>query len=80
MLKKVQDGNGGRWIVKKKFSFAAVALAIGTAFATRGIVLATAPEQIVVVLSAYGTFASWLLGLVFTADVVDKKLNNGSYE
>jgi len=65
--------------MKKKFTFAAVTLAVGILFAGKGIYVSTTPEQITVVLSAFGTYAGWVLGLVFAADVTDKKLNNGSY-
>jgi hypothetical protein len=75
----MQKAPNGRWIVKKKFSFAAVTGIIGALFALKGVHLATTPEQVVVVLSAFGTFGGWLLGLVFAADVVDKKLNDGKY-
>ncbi len=72
--------DNGRWIVKKKFTFAGIVLFVGTLIAFKGVVIATTPEQIVVVLSSFGTFAGWLLSLIFAADITDKKLNGGKYE
>jgi len=76
VLHKTDDG---KWIVKKKFTFAAIALLTGTAFATKGVLISDTVEEIVLVLSAYGTYISFLLGIVFAADVADKTFNNGKY-
>ena len=75
----VAEQKADKWVVKRKFTFAAVTLAVGTVFASKGIIISNEPEELVVVLSAFGTFAGWILALVFAADVADKKLNNGSY-
>lgn len=75
VLQKTNDG----YIVKKKFTFAFIALVVGTIFASKGVYLSDTVEEIVLALSAYGTFISFLLGIVFTADVADKKFNNGNY-
>ena len=66
-------------LLKRKFTFAAVTLLLGAVFAGKGIIISNEPEEIVVVLSAFGMFAGWLLALVFAADVTDKKLNDGRY-
>lgn len=77
---KIPDGNGGKWILKKKFTFAALAGAMGAIVTTKGVILASAVDQIVILLGAYTTFASFLLGIVFAADIVDKKANGGTYD
>jgi hypothetical protein len=69
----------GHRVLKKKFSFAALALLVGMLFATKGVILATTTEQVAAILAAFGTYAQWILALVFAADVTDKKLNNGNY-
>lgn len=69
----------GHWVLKKKFTFAMATLIMGSLFALKGVHLATTPESLVVVLSAYGTFAGSILALIFAADITDKKLNNGTY-
>ncbi len=66
-------------VIKKKFTFAFIALVVGTVFAGKGVYLSDTVENVILTLSAYGTYISFLLGIVFTADVADKKLNNGSY-
>jgi hypothetical protein len=71
--------SGGHWIVKKKFLFAACAFAAGSIIAFKGAAIATSPDEISVLLGSYSTFCGWLIGLVFTADVADKKLNGGAY-
>lgn len=80
VLKKLEDGNGGKWVIKKKFTFALLAFIVTSAFAAKGVHVADTPEQLVVVLGAFGTAVNFILGMVFAADVVDKKLNNGAYE
>lgn len=69
----------GDWIIKKKFTFAAAAWVSGTVLALKGAALSEITADLVIVLSAYGTFCGWLLALVFAADVADKKLNGGAY-
>jgi len=69
----------GRWVLKKKFTFALITLVVGSLFAAKGIYLATTPESVVVVLSSYGAFTGTILALIFAADITDKKLNDGSY-
>ena len=76
VLQKTEDGE---WIVKKKFTFAAIAFAIGTVFATKGVVISETVEDLVLVLGAYSTYVSLLLGVIFAADVADKSFNSGSY-
>lgn len=71
--------NDGRWIVKKKFTFAAVVLLLGSLIALKGFYLAGKVDEIVLVLGAFGTFTSFVLGIVFAADVADKRFNGGEY-
>ena len=80
VFSKIADGNGGKWVLKKKFTFAGVGGIVGSLFAAHGVYLATTTEQIVTLLGAYGTFLGTILALVFAADVTDKKLNNGTYD
>lgn len=80
VFKKIEDGNGGRWIIKKKFTFAAVAGMAMIVFATHGMIMAGTPELVVTVLTAFGAEARWLLGIVFAADIADKFWNGGKYE
>ena len=76
IIKRFSDG---RWILKRKFTFAAITGSIGSAFATYGLYVATTVAEIVSVFGAYSTFCTWLLGLVFAADVSDKYFNKGCY-
>lgn len=69
----------GRWVLKKKFTFAFIVLLVGSLIAAKGVSIATTVEHIVVLLSAYGTFTGAVLALIFAADITDKKLNNGQY-
>jgi hypothetical protein len=79
MLQKTDDGNGGKWIVKKKFTFAAVAGIFGSLAFFKGVHLATTVDQTILLIGSFTTFASFLLGIVFAADIVDKKANGGTY-
>lgn len=69
----------GRWVIKKKFSFAAAAWVAGTVLAIKGAAISYTAVEITIILSSYSTFCGWLLALVFAADVADKKLNGGAY-
>lgn len=80
VFKKIEDGNGGKWVLKKKFTFAAATGIIGAVIALKGLSLATDVAQIAVLMGSVTTFASFLLGLVFAADIIDKKANGGSYD
>lgn len=80
MLQKVADGNGGRWVLKKKFAFALVALSTLTALAIKGFVIANTVEGLSVVMTAYASTSGGVLALIFGADIADKKLNKGSYD
>ena len=55
-------------------------LLFGTVFAMKGLWYATDTGSVVEILNAYGTFTSFLLGIIFAADVADKKLNPDDYE
>ena len=76
IIKRFADG---RWILKRKFTFAAITGTIGSSFATYGLYVATTVPEVVSVFGAYSTFCTWLLGLVFAADVSDKYFNKGHY-
>ncbi len=80
VMQKIADGNGGKWIVKKKFSFAAVAGLIGIVVILKGLQLSEEVNDVVLLMGSLTTFASFLLGLVFAADIVDKKANGGGYD
>ncbi len=76
----IYDGKKSeKWIIKKKFMFAGVALLVITLIAFKGIMVATTVAHIAVLLTAYTTASGTVLALVFAADVTDKKLNNGKY-
>jgi len=68
------------WVVKKKFAFAAVALAAITVIGLHGLMLAQSVSDTAVLLTAYTTASGAVLALIFAADITDKKLNQGSYE
>jgi len=69
MLAKITDGNGGRWIVKRKFAMAGLCLlAAFYIAATKGSGL-----------GEWTAFCTMILGLIFAADITDKKLNGGAY-
>lgn len=70
---------GGKWLLKRKFTFAAVTGTLGTAHSVYGMYVSITPEEVVAVFEAWSTFCMWLLGLVFAADVSDKWLNGGNY-
>ena len=76
----MENGNNKKWIIKKKFTFAAVALAIVTLIAFKGIIVATTVADVAVLLTAYATTSGGVLALIFAADITDKSLNGGSYE
>lgn len=80
MLTKVEDGNGGKWILKRKFGMAFIVWIAGTMIAGKGVYVATDVAGVAVIMGSYSTFCGWLLGLIFTADVADKKLNGGKYQ
>ena len=69
-----------KWVLKRKFTFAALALTVITIFAFKGFVLATTVADIAMLITAYATGSGAVLALIFTADVADKKFNGGSYE
>lgn len=77
---KIPDGNGGKWVMKKKFAFAAVAMLAVTVIGSYGMKFATSVADIAVLLTAYTTAAGAVLALVFAADITDKKLNQGTYD
>jgi hypothetical protein len=84
MLRSTWEGDmetesNGKWIIKKKFACAAVALASITVIALYGLKLAASMADIAVLLTAYTTASGAVLALVFAADVADKRLNGGSY-
>ena len=80
MFQQVNDSNnGGKWLFKKKFGFALLIWAAGSLIALKGVNLAETTEQIVVLMSSYGTFTAWLAGIIFGADLVDKKYKPDTY-
>lgn len=76
VFKKAENG---KWILKRKFTFAAVVLAVITVFAVKGFVMATTVAEISMLMTAYATASGGVLLLIFGADVTDKKLNGGKY-
>ena len=76
VFKKAENG---KWILKRKFTFAAVVLTVITIFAFRGFVLAATVAEFSMLMTAYATASGGVLMLIFAADVADKKLNNGKY-
>ena len=78
-LEKTENGNNKRWILKKKFTFAAVVLLVITIFAFRGFVISTTVADFAMLMTAYATASGAVLALIFAADVTDKKLNGGQY-
>ena len=69
----------GKWLLKRKFTFAAITGTLGTLHSVYGMYVAATPEEVVAVFEAWSSFCMWLLGLVFAADVSDKWLNGGKY-
>jgi hypothetical protein len=69
MITKVADGNGGKWIVKRKFGMALLCL-VGA------FVIAWTQSSS---LGEWTAFCTMILALIFAADVADKKLNGGGY-
>ena len=69
----------GKWLIKKKFTFAAMILLVATIIAGFAINLSTNSEEVVMVLTTFGNVMKWLAGLVFAADVSDKWFNGGKY-
>ena len=69
MLTKIDDGNGGRWIIKRKFAMALACL-VGAFY----IALTKGSS-----LGEWTAFCTMILALIFAADVADKKLNGGGY-
>lgn len=70
MYVKVDDGNGGKWILKRKFGMALLA------FAGAFYIAITQDAS----LGEWTAFCTMLLTLIFAADVADKKLNGGKYK
>ncbi len=75
-----KKGENGRWMLKKKFTFASVALATIVLIAIKGMGLATSVAEIAILLTAFATTSGGILALIFAADITDKGLNNGNYE
>ena len=73
------QGTNKKWVLKKKFTFAGVALAAATLFALWGMWIGTTVADVVSVMVAYTTASGAVLMLIFAADVADKKLNSGQY-
>jgi hypothetical protein len=85
MLRSTWEGDmetesNGKWIIKKKFACAAVALASVTIIGLTGLILAETMADIAVLLTAYTTASGAILALIFAADITDKKLNQGTYD
>ncbi len=76
VFKKAENG---KWILKRKFTFAAVVLTVITVFAFRGFVLATTVAEFSMLMTAYATASGGVLLLIFGADIADKSLNGGRY-
>ncbi len=69
MFTKVNGSNGGKWVLKRKFGMAVLCLA-GAFY-----IAATQDSS----LGEWTAFCTMTLGLIFAADVADKKLNGGRY-
>lgn len=80
IFQKIADGNGGKWVMRKKFAFAAVALAAVTVMGMHGLSLAETVADTAVLLTSYTTASGAILVLIFGADITDKKLNQGTYD
>lgn len=70
MFVKVADGNGGRWLLKKKFATGWIVLSM--TFVISILQGASVGE--------WGAVVVPLVGLILGADLADKKLNGGKYE
>ena len=81
MLQKIEDGNGGKWIVKKKFMLAVLSLFFGYVvlvwLLTRVNTITVA--DVATLMASLTTYTLGVLGPVYAADIADKKLNGGNY-
>ena len=81
MFQKIDNGNGGKWIVKKKFALALFSLLFGytiIVWLLRQVEAVTIAE-VAIIMSSLATFTLAVLGPVYAADIADKKLNGGNY-
>lgn len=82
MLTKVDDGNGGKWILKRKFALAVVSLMFGYAVCVWLLLRVADPLKIAdvaTIMASLTTFTLGVLGPIYAADIADKKLNGGNY-
>ena len=82
MLRKVKDGNGGRWIVKKKFALALFSLLFGYVVLTWLLLQVdkVTIADVATIMASLTTYTLGVLGPVYAADIADKKLNGGKYD
>lgn len=81
MFQKIEDENGGKWIVKKKFALASLSLLFGYTILVWLLlqIEAVTIADVAIIMSSLATFTVAVLGPVYAADIVDKKLNGGNY-
>ncbi len=79
IYQQLKEDGTTRWVLKHKFSFAAVSMAVITMFAIRGLAISVSVEEYVLVIETWNTIAWKILGITFSLDVVDKFANNGHY-
>lgn len=81
MLQKIDDGNGGKWIVKKKFALAITSLLFGYAILVWLLsqVGRVTVADVATIMASLTTYTLGVLGPVYAADIADKKLNGGNY-
>jgi hypothetical protein len=81
IFETIDDGNGGRRIWKKKFALAVLSLFAGYGFL--GYIVSQVGSwnagDIGSFLGALSTYTLAVLGPVYAADVIDKKLNGKAY-
>lgn len=82
MLRKIKDGNGGKWIVKKKFALALFSLLFGYVIIVWLLMRATTitVSDVATIMASLTTYTLGVLGPVYAADIADKKLNGGKYD
>lgn len=81
MFQKIDNGNGGKWIVKKKFALALFSLLFGYTIIVWLLlqVETVSVGDVATIMAALTTFTLGVLGPVYAADIADKKLNGGNY-
>ncbi len=81
MYVKIDDGNGGKKVWKKKFVLAAFSLLFG--YAVMLYIMSQIEKwevtDIVSIMGSLSAYTLAVLGPIYTADILDKKLNGGKY-